>query len=84
MQLQDQHRRSGWAFSCALGAGMVLGVLAGDAVAAQVRWEYDPIIDRIVSTWPASFDPQFGRSLGMRADSDFEAIVRAYMQDRVA
>ena len=57
--------------------------VAGDAVAAHVRWEYDPIIDRIVSTWPANFAAQFGRSLGMRADSDFEAIVRAYMQDRI-
>ncbi|MEO5701759.1 MAG: D-erythronate dehydrogenase, partial [Casimicrobiaceae bacterium] len=42
--------------------------VAGEEVAARVRWEFDPAIDRIVSTWPAVFAPKFGESLGMRAD----------------
>jgi nucleoside-diphosphate-sugar epimerase len=53
--------------------------VAGDAVADRVQWQYDPAIDRIVSTWPAAFTPAFGASLGMRADADFESIVRAYI-----
>src|SRR2546430_14912535 len=28
--------------------------VAGDAVAARVKWTYDPVIDRIVGTWPAN------------------------------
>jgi nucleoside-diphosphate-sugar epimerase len=55
--------------------------VAGDAVADRVKWNYDPAIDRIVSTWPANFAPKLGPALGMRADADFESIVRAYIAD---
>jgi hypothetical protein len=54
---------------------------AGDAVADRVKWQLDPVIDRIVSTWPANFAPRLGPALGMRADADFESIVRAYVAD---
>jgi nucleoside-diphosphate-sugar epimerase len=56
--------------------------VAGDAVAERVRWQFDPAIDRIVSTWPARFDARLGASLGMAADADFESIVRGYVEDR--
>ncbi|MGH8714454.1 MAG: D-erythronate dehydrogenase [Casimicrobiaceae bacterium] len=55
--------------------------VAGDAVARRVRWRIDPVIDRIVQTWPANFSPRLGAALGMEADSDFAAIVRAYIAD---
>ncbi len=48
---------------------------------SRVQWNYDPAIDRIVSTWPANFAPVLGPALGMRADDDFESIVRAYIAD---
>ncbi len=57
--------------------------VAGDAVAARVKWNFDPAIDRIVSTWPANFAPVLGPALGMRADADFESIVRAYIADEM-
>ena len=53
---------------------------AGDAVAARVRWQLDPVIDRIVSTWPQRFDAGFGAALGMRADPHFTSIVRSYIE----
>jgi len=53
--------------------------VAGEATAARVHWAFDPAIDRIVSTWPAAFAPLLGRKLGMRADEDFPAIVRAHI-----
>jgi nucleoside-diphosphate-sugar epimerase len=53
--------------------------VAGEAAAARVRWRYDAAIDRIVSTWPACFATDTGRALGMRADHDFQAIVRAFV-----
>ena len=34
--------------------------VAGDAVADRVKWQFDPAIDRIVSTWPANFAPKLG------------------------
>jgi nucleoside-diphosphate-sugar epimerase len=55
--------------------------VAGDAVADRVKWQFDPVVDRIVSTWPANFAPRLGPALGMRADADFESIVRAYVAD---
>ena len=61
-----------------------LRAVAGDAVAQLVRWEHDPAIDRIVSTWPARFEANAGRALGMRHDDDFESIVRAHVRDTQA
>jgi len=55
--------------------------VAGDEVADRVQWRYDPVIDRIVSTWPANFAPRLGIALGMHADDDFDSIVRAYITD---
>jgi nucleoside-diphosphate-sugar epimerase len=55
--------------------------VAGAAVAERVQWVCDPAIDRIVSTWPSNFAPELGRSLGMKADADFDGIVRTYIAD---
>ena len=55
--------------------------VAGEAVAARVKWQIDPTIDRIVATWPANFAPVLGPALGMRADRDFETIIRQYIED---
>ena len=55
--------------------------VAGEEVAHRVKWQHDPVIDRIVSTWPAAFAPAFGVALGMKSDPDFESIVRAYVAD---
>jgi hypothetical protein len=55
--------------------------VAGEAVASRVKWQIDPVIDRIVQTWPPNFAPRLGPALGMAADTNFEDIVRAYMAD---
>jgi hypothetical protein len=55
--------------------------VAGDAVASRIKWQIDPAIDRIVATWPASYAPVLGPALGMKADADFESIVRQYIED---
>ena len=39
--------------------------VAGDAVAARVKWQIDPAIDKIVQTWPPNFAPRLGPALGM-------------------
>ena len=57
--------------------------IAGDAVADRVKWQLDPATDRIVSTWPQRFASTLGPSLGMRADPDFDSIVRAYIADEL-
>src|SRR5438309_4249419 len=43
-----------------VGVGEMVAALrriSGDAVAERVKWQLDPVIDRIVSTWPARFAP---------------------------
>jgi nucleoside-diphosphate-sugar epimerase len=63
--------------------GDMVGALrrvAGDAVAARVKWQRDAAIERIVSTWPPRFDSRRGRALGMRAEADFDAIVRQHIE----
>jgi nucleoside-diphosphate-sugar epimerase len=64
-------------------AEMVAGLerVAGKAVTDRIRWEYDPLVDRIVSSWPAAFDTARAEQLGFSADPDFESIVRAYIED---
>ena len=57
--------------------------VAGDAVAARVRFTPHPAIERIVRTWPRDFDAAYGRALGMQADADFDAIVRQYIDDEL-
>ena len=57
--------------------------VAGDPVAARVKWRVDPAIDRIVRTWPPNFAPRLGPALGMAADTNFDDIVRAYMADNM-
>jgi nucleoside-diphosphate-sugar epimerase len=67
-----------------IGVGEMVDALrrvAGGAVADRVKWNYDPAIDRIVSTWPSNFAPKLGPALGMRADGDFDGIIRAYIAD---
>ncbi|HEY7904977.1 MAG TPA: D-erythronate dehydrogenase [Casimicrobiaceae bacterium] len=58
--------------------------VAGDEVASRVTFRPDPVIERIVRTWPVNFDTAFGRALGMQADADFESIVRQYIDDELA
>jgi len=81
-RLRASHSINVPGISVAVG-GMVdaLRSVAGDAVADRVRWDYDPLIDRIVSTWPARFTADAARALGMRADENFEGIVRAHIAD---
>jgi nucleoside-diphosphate-sugar epimerase len=55
--------------------------IAGDAVADRVQWQLDPATDRIVQSWPVRFEPLLAQKLGMRADADFEAIIRQYIED---
>ena len=66
-------------------AGMIEALVrvAGADVAARITLRHDPAIDRIVRTWPVDFDTAFARSLGMRADADFDGVIRQYIDDEL-
>jgi nucleoside-diphosphate-sugar epimerase len=53
----------------------------GEDATARIRWEPDPIVERIVGGWPAAWDTTRARALGLEADSSIDAIIRAYMED---
>lgn len=57
-----------------------LARVAGDA-AARVRWEEDAAITRIVGSWPGAWNTSRAEALGLSGDQDFDAIVRAYVED---
>jgi len=56
-----------------------LSRVAGADVAARISWQLDPLVDRLVSSWPRAFSAERGKALGMVADSSFDDIVRAYI-----
>lgn len=58
-----------------------LRIVAGDATADRIRWQPDERIERIVGSWPGRWDTTRAQALGLRADPDFESIIRAYMDD---
>ena len=57
--------------------------VGGEPVLKLVRREADPAIVRIVEGWPSNFDARRAVGLGFRADADFDAIVRAHLEDEL-
>ena len=57
--------------------------IAGAKAAKLIRREPDPVITRIVSGWPERFDPIRATKLGFKAESSFDEIVRAHVEDEL-
>ncbi|HWW06621.1 D-erythronate dehydrogenase [Collimonas sp.] len=55
--------------------------VAGKRVAARVEWTHDPVIDRIISSWPGAWDASRATALGFVGDVDFDDIIRTYIED---
>ena len=60
-----------------------LAAVAGERVAARVAFEPDPFIQQIVNGWATHFDPARGTALGFETDTDFEEIVRIFIEDEL-
>lgn len=58
--------------------------VAGREAPARIRWERDPLVERIVSSWPGAWDTSRALGLGFAGDADFEGVVRAYVEDDLA
>jgi len=58
-----------------------LEAVAGAAARALVRFEPDPRVERIVSTWPARFHSQRAERLGLTPDPSFESVIEQYIAD---
>jgi D-erythronate 2-dehydrogenase len=56
---------------------------AGDKAVALIRREPDPVIEKIVSGWARNFDTRRALDLGFRAESSFDEIIRAHVEDEL-
>jgi D-erythronate 2-dehydrogenase len=54
---------------------------AGPDVTARIRWQIDPRIERIISTWPAALDASRALALGFPRDDSFDTVIRRHMDD---
>jgi D-erythronate 2-dehydrogenase len=56
----------------------------GEEAAQRIRWEPDPVIQRMVDGWPRAISAKRAASLGIAADADIDEIVRAFIEDDLA
>jgi nucleoside-diphosphate-sugar epimerase len=57
--------------------------VAGDEIAGLIRREPDPKIIRIVDGWARNFDTRRARELGFEAETRFDDIIRAHVEDEL-
>ena len=60
-----------------------LRAVAGPRAVSLIRHEPDPIIERIVGGWARGFTARRAQALGFAAESRFEDIIRAYVEDEL-
>jgi nucleoside-diphosphate-sugar epimerase len=53
----------------------------GEDAVRRIRWEPDPVIQRIVDGWPRAIDAKRARSFGIEGDSGIDEIVRGFVED---
>lgn len=56
---------------------------AGDAAVALIREEPDPAVAAIVDFWPQRFEAKRARALGFVAETSFDDIIRAHVEDEL-
>lgn len=57
--------------------------IAGEKAVKLIRHEPDPAIARIVAGWPQAFSAKRAESLGFVAESGFDDIIRAHIEDEL-
>jgi len=55
--------------------------VAGDRKLGPIRVERDPLVERIVASWPTATDASRALTLGLPIDKDVDGIIRAYIED---
>lgn len=58
-----------------------LNAVAGPEAVKRIRWERDATIQRIVGSWPASWNTTRALALGFKGDTCYEDVIRAHVQD---
>jgi len=69
-------------FSVAVGEmAAAVGRAGGVAAYARIRWEPDPQIQQIISSWPQALRAPRAEALGFTADSGIDEVVAAFIDD---
>jgi D-erythronate 2-dehydrogenase len=55
--------------------------VGGEAAYARIRWQPDPLIERIVAGWPRALDAPRAMALGFAADNGIDEVVEAFIED---
>ena len=53
----------------------------GEAAVKRIRWEPDPVIQKIVAGWPRGISSKRAERMGLEADRSVDEIVRAFIED---
>ncbi|CNG87130.1 D-erythronate dehydrogenase [Yersinia kristensenii] len=53
--------------------------IAGNEVADLINVQQDPLIEKIVNSWPGNFDARYAKSLGFSSDKDFDSIIHDFI-----
>jgi D-erythronate 2-dehydrogenase len=53
----------------------------GEEAYARIRWAPDPLIQRIISSWPQALTAPRAEALGFSADQDIDEVVQAFVED---
>ena len=56
---------------------------AGKDAVALIRREPDPFIEKLVYSWPQSFEAEKAKSLGFKAENNFDEIIKIYIEDEL-
>lgn len=57
--------------------------VAGEEALALVKRQPDPVIAKIVTTWPERFEATRAQALGFVAESTFDEIIAVYVEDEM-
>jgi D-erythronate 2-dehydrogenase len=55
--------------------------LAGPEPVKRIDWVPDPVIQKIVATWPGTVGWEKAKRLGFKADSNIEEIIQAFIDE---
>jgi nucleoside-diphosphate-sugar epimerase len=60
-----------------------LGRVAGEKAVRLIRRAPDPVIQKIVAGWPTEFEARRAEALGFTAESNFDDIIKAHIEDEL-
>jgi hypothetical protein len=63
------------------GMAAALERVAGREASALLDWIPDPRIETLVRSWPGDLAWDRARGLGLKADADFDSVIRSYIAE---